>query len=47
MLMDSIKHGNLRPEIKFGQALPVSIAVIVDAEFYNIDGITTDRHQVW
>ena len=39
-----IKHGNLRLEIEFAQALPATITVIVYAEFDNIVEISRDRH---
>ena len=39
-----IKHGNLRLEIEFAEALAATIVVIVYAEFDNIVEITSDRH---
>ena len=39
-----IKHGNLRLEIEFAQALERTIEVLVYAEFDNIVEITSDHH---
>lgn len=39
-----IKHGNLRLDIEFANALTASINILVYAEFDNIIEITADRH---
>ena len=39
-----IKHGNLRVDIEFANALAESINILVYAEFNNVIVITADRH---
>ena len=39
-----IKHGNLRLDIEFAEALDDTISILVYAEFDNIIEITQDRH---
>ena len=39
-----IKHGNLRVDIEFANALEESINILVYAEFDNVIEITADRH---
>ena len=39
-----IKHGNLRHDIEFANALAESINILVYAEIDNVIEITADRH---